>query len=150
MGDGTFENRNCPVRVSGLYNVEKIAVGSVHAVALKKDGTIWSWGENTYGQFGNGKSGGNHYDYDENIDSNIPIKIDKVDDQVKDIFCGDYSTYSLMKDRSLWYCGRKNEGSSVQAEQLFRMTSEYSPGTRGQVHCPVLQCANFFIRSFHL
>ncbi len=31
-----------------------IAVGENHTIALRSDGTVWSWGNNSYGQSGNG------------------------------------------------------------------------------------------------
>ena len=32
------------------------AIGEKHAIALKSDGTVWAWGDNAYGQLGNGGS----------------------------------------------------------------------------------------------
>ncbi len=49
-----------PVRVkaspggNGLTNVVQVAAGASHAIALKADGTVWTWGDNSYGQLGNG------------------------------------------------------------------------------------------------
>ncbi|MCI5604895.1 MAG: hypothetical protein MR413_04525, partial [Clostridia bacterium] len=42
-----------PEEVAGLSDVLKISAGSAHSVALKADGTVWTWGDNTYGQLGN-------------------------------------------------------------------------------------------------
>ncbi len=55
LGDGTtiFLNPN-PVPVVGLTSIVSIACGSGHSLALKSDGTLWSWGGNGYGQLGNG------------------------------------------------------------------------------------------------
>jgi alpha-tubulin suppressor-like RCC1 family protein len=32
----------------------RIAGGDSHTLALKSDGTVWAWGENWYGQLGDG------------------------------------------------------------------------------------------------
>jgi alpha-tubulin suppressor-like RCC1 family protein len=43
-----------PGQVPGLDNVVYISGGEDHAVALKKDGSLWAWGFNTTGQLGDG------------------------------------------------------------------------------------------------
>ncbi|CAH2065771.1 unnamed protein product [Thlaspi arvense] len=43
-----------PVRVHGVQNVCQIAVGAFHNLALKEDGTFWTWVNNEYGQLGAG------------------------------------------------------------------------------------------------
>ena len=43
-----------PVMVPGLSRVVSVAAGSVHALALRADGSVWSWGGNFYGQLGLG------------------------------------------------------------------------------------------------
>jgi alpha-tubulin suppressor-like RCC1 family protein len=43
-----------PGNVSYLNSVQAIMGGEVHNVALKADGTVWSWGYNAFGQLGNG------------------------------------------------------------------------------------------------
>ncbi|WP_245767402.1 RCC1 domain-containing protein [Stigmatella erecta] len=55
LGDGTLEAiRDFPVAVSGLTDVVKVVAGNRHSVALKRDGTVWTWGRNTYGTLGQG------------------------------------------------------------------------------------------------
>lgn len=44
LGDGTKTNRNTPVAVAGLTNVVQIAEGYDFSLALKSDGTVWTWG----------------------------------------------------------------------------------------------------------
>ena len=72
LGDGTNTDRNTPVQVNGLSDINvnvdiviPIAGGHWHTVALKSDGTAWAWGNNFYGQLGNGSS----------IDSNTPVQV---------------------------------------------------------------------------
>jgi len=44
----------CLRRIGEETNWENIAVGGSTTLALKSDGTIWAWGENLYGQLGDG------------------------------------------------------------------------------------------------
>jgi alpha-tubulin suppressor-like RCC1 family protein len=44
-----------PVRVTGLANIIQIEAGRKHAVALRKDGTVWAWGTRDNGALGDGK-----------------------------------------------------------------------------------------------
>ena len=39
---------------SNAGNVEQIAVGGSHTLVLKSNGTVWAWGDNSYGQLGDG------------------------------------------------------------------------------------------------
>lgn len=56
LGNGTETSRNTPGPVGKLSNVKAIATDSSagHALALSGDGTVKSWGYNSYGQLGNG------------------------------------------------------------------------------------------------
>ncbi|KPA18992.1 chromosome condensation regulator RCC1, partial [Candidatus Magnetomorum sp. HK-1] len=57
LGDGSFNiNKPTPVFVSGLVNVISIAGGKSHSMALKKNGTVWTWGYNDKGQLGIGST----------------------------------------------------------------------------------------------
>jgi uncharacterized repeat protein (TIGR01451 family) len=56
-GDATGATQLSPVAVSGFGNgsgVIAIAAGHFHSLALKSDGTEWAWGNNIFGQLGNG------------------------------------------------------------------------------------------------
>ena len=44
-----------PVKV--MDNAATVSCGNSHTIAVKTDGTLWTWGENHYGQLGNNRQG---------------------------------------------------------------------------------------------
>ncbi len=53
LGVNDTTSRNTPVTtLLGGNNWKSIAGGGNHTIALKTDGTLWSWGSNTSGQLG--------------------------------------------------------------------------------------------------
>ncbi|MCM1441341.1 MAG: hypothetical protein NC131_19365, partial [Roseburia sp.] len=66
LGDGSTTNRTVPVQVvtdvygTPLTNVVSIAAGETFAMALDKDGYVWTWGNNNVGQLGIGNTSGTY------------------------------------------------------------------------------------------
>ncbi len=60
LGDGTTTERHAPVAVKGLGggglldNVRSVATYSGTSIALRNDGSVVAWGDNTYSQLGDG------------------------------------------------------------------------------------------------
>ena len=53
LGDNTVVNKSSPVQtVSAGTNWRLVAGGNYHTLAIKTDGTLWTWGRNTNGQLG--------------------------------------------------------------------------------------------------
>ena len=60
IGVGYGNNRSSPVQVLGT-NWKKVQFGNIACVALKTDGTIWSWGCGYNGRLGHSTAHGVHY-----------------------------------------------------------------------------------------
>ena len=57
LGEGTSTNRNIPTQIGTDTNWDTVqARNFATSMATKTDGTIWYWGANYYGEFGNGTS----------------------------------------------------------------------------------------------
>jgi alpha-tubulin suppressor-like RCC1 family protein len=54
LGDGSAGGwQSTPVRVTGFTDVDALAAGAYHSLALV-NGEVWAWGSGEYGQLGNG------------------------------------------------------------------------------------------------
>ncbi len=55
LGDGTVIERHTPAIITGrtFGKITAIAAGASHSTAVESDGTVWTWGDNLYGQLGN-------------------------------------------------------------------------------------------------
>lgn len=49
LGDGGKDNKLYPIKVQDIQDINMIAAGDNHTIALKNDGTVWMWGRNTSG-----------------------------------------------------------------------------------------------------
>lgn len=55
LGDNTTVKKSSPVSVvGGFTNWIQISAGASHNLAIRADGTMWGWGQNTTGQIGDG------------------------------------------------------------------------------------------------
>lgn len=103
LGDGTTVGRTLPVPVAGgrlgLGNVVAVAAGSRHSVALRADGTVWTWGVNEYGQLGLG-----------DLESrSSATRVDGLDGVVA-VAAGDLHTLALRADGTVWAWGSGASG----------------------------------------
>ncbi|MDJ0365887.1 hypothetical protein QMK33_12050 [Hymenobacter sp. H14-R3] len=54
--NGTTSPQLSPVQVGTANTWQSAAAGYLHTVALRTDGTLWAWGNNTYGELGDGST----------------------------------------------------------------------------------------------
>jgi alpha-tubulin suppressor-like RCC1 family protein len=86
-------DRWSPTRVGNARDWAAVSYGYFHGLALKKDGSLWSWGLNTYGQVG----GGDALVW-------VPTKVGHGRDWAAAAGGGDFSL-ALKRDGTLWAFG---------------------------------------------
>lgn len=101
LGDGTTMDKHLPVQVVALGNkVAEIAAGGATTCARKLDGTLWCWGNNMYGQLGNGTT----------TDSSVPVQVTALAMEVAQVAVADNHTCARKLDGSLWCWGLNQYG----------------------------------------
>ena len=90
-----------PEQVKNLDDVIMIAAGVSHALALKKDGSVWAWGKNWYGQLGIGQR---DIETRKSEDSDFPSLIPGLP-KIKQISAGYFRSLALAEDGTVWRWG---------------------------------------------
>lgn len=111
LGDGTrVPQRPTPVRSAPGNDWKQVATSGIHSVALKRDGTLWSWGNNWAGQLGDGTTNS----------SLVPVQVGTSSNWIK-IWANLIENVGQQADGSLWFWGmddsradgRSRKGSSI-------------------------------------
>ena len=99
--DNTVVDKSSPVQTIALgTNWKQVACGYQHASAIKTDGTLWTWGYNTYGQLGDSTV----------VHKSSPVQTIALGTNWKQVACGFYHTAGIKTDGTLWTWGRDNYG----------------------------------------
>jgi alpha-tubulin suppressor-like RCC1 family protein len=113
LGVNNTTSRSTPVTtLLGGTNWKSIAGGGNHTIALKTDGTLWSWGRNSYGQLGVNNA----------TDRITPVTTLLGGNNWKSIAGGLGHTIALKTDGSLWSWGRNDSGQLGVNNTTFRST----------------------------
>lgn len=101
LGNGTYTNSVSPSLVTNVGGlVTSMTTGGYHTLARLSDGTIRAWGNNTYGQLGNGSSSS----------SPVPVSMNLPPGGVAAVAGGGWHTVALLTDGTLMVCGRNHYG----------------------------------------
>lgn len=123
LGNGTFQNQSVPVQVKGLDEqgfldqIVAINSGDDYVLALRSDGTVWSWGNNNYGQLGNGT----------NQQSNIPVQVQFKDESGKNVkiqavVAGSAHNIAMSTDKQLYTWGQNAKATLGTGDIAGRLT----------------------------
>ncbi|WP_339787714.1 hypothetical protein, partial [uncultured Imperialibacter sp.] len=89
-----------PVLLNSDIDWSGFSAGNNFSLAVKEDGTLWSWGENSGGQLGNGST-----------DSSYEPMIVGSDMDWVDVVAGSYNSFARKIDGSLWAWGGNSAGN---------------------------------------
>ena len=115
LGNGTTRNivSGIPMQIQNFTNITAISAGTVHVVALRNDGTVWTWGSNRDSQLGDGTTT-NRY---------TPVQVQNLTN-ITAISAGHTHTVALRNDGTVWTWGSNSSG-------------QLGDGTRTNRHTPV-------------
>ena len=101
LNDTTKRTSFTQVTTNINNDVKQIVCGSYHTFILKNDGSVYSCGDNYYGQLGLG-------DYTDR--SSFTQVTTNINNDVEQLACGYEHTFILKNDGSVWSCGRNYYG----------------------------------------
>lgn len=117
LGTNDAISKSSPVQVGALttWSVTGTPSGDKHAVEVKTDGTLWTWGSNGNGELGLGDQGANGA-----TNRSSPVQVGALTNWSKAV-AGVYITLAIKTDGTLWAWGNGANGSLGQGN-----TTSYS------------------------
>ena len=105
-----------PGAVTGCW--QSISAGSTHSLGIKTDGTLWAWGNNGYGQLGDGT----------NISRFVPKQIG-LNSTWKKIAAGEYFSVGIKTDGTIWtwgnnLLGQLGDGSNNDRNMMLQIGTD--------------------------
>ncbi|GAB3280418.1 hypothetical protein GCM10027589_07340 [Actinocorallia lasiicapitis] len=124
LGNGGTIDSNVPAQVSGLTGVNRgpgaVAAGPNHALAVKADGTVWAWGENSSGQLGDGTT----------TTRTTPVQVPGLTNVVA-VATSNAFSLALKSDGTVWAWGANLAGGLGDGTTTSRLVAGQVPGLTG-------------------
>jgi len=135
LGNNLTANRSTPVTTfAGGTTWKQVACGSFHTAAIKTDGTLWTWGQGSYGALGDATI----------INKNTPVTTFAGGTTWKNVSAGNNATAAIKTDGTLWTWGSNINGEaginiSVGGNTKSTPVTTFAGGTNwSQVSCGIL------------
>ena len=113
-----------PVEIQGLGDVTAIAAGADTVYALRSDGSVWAWGDDSFGALGS---------QSRRQFADRPTRVRRLAHVVA-IAAGSSTAYAVQRDGSLWAWGRGIDGELGDGNP-----TNHSVPTRVLTRTPVIQ-----------
>jgi alpha-tubulin suppressor-like RCC1 family protein len=107
--DTIFTVDSTPYKI--LDDVKSVSLGDNWGMAVKSDGTLWTWGSNNYGELGNGAD----------KKSCIPVK---VMEGISAVSAGGYHGLALKTDGTVWVWGSNQYGQLGYVDNTVEFASK--------------------------
>jgi alpha-tubulin suppressor-like RCC1 family protein len=115
LGDntGSSETKSSPVQTVAFgTNWKQVSISRWHTAALKTDGTLWCWGQNTYGNLGDNTT----------THRSSPVQTVAFGTNWKQVSCGDSYTAAIKNDGTLWCWGKNTHGQLGDNTSLTKLS----------------------------
>ena len=103
---------NSSLFLYAVWRENAISAGNSHCLLLDGDGTIWSWGRNSFGQLGDGSTADNYY----------PVPVDNLSGVVAVAGGGSSHSLALKYNGTVWAWGGNGSGQIGDGTTTNRTT----------------------------
>lgn len=100
LGQNDAINRSSPTQVGSLTNWKKLSTGLGHCIAVKYDGTLWSWGRNGAGF----SSSSGQLGLGDTVARSSPVQVGALTNW-SDVFAGGYNSFAITTSGALYAWG---------------------------------------------
>jgi alpha-tubulin suppressor-like RCC1 family protein len=135
LGANDITNRSSPIQtVTAGNNWKQVACGQYHTGAIKTDGTLWLWGQNSYGQLG----------ANDITNRSSPVQTVSGGTNWKQVSAASARTSAIKTDGTLWMWGSNTNGQ-LGTNDVTRRSSPIQTVAGGtnwkQVSIGIFACA---------